>query len=196
MGRILLLPLLVCAIVNTHAIAETTSSPAVIYSPWMKFCLKEGRGTTCFVGRDARTVCGVTVASVVFIERENEATATLRMTLPTAVNRDQEARIVVDQDQPISRPFNECHSKGCTAEYRTLSSDLVARLKSGRVLAVHGVDASGQLLNGRFPLAGFAEAYDGPGTEPRVFEAPQNKLREELEARRKAAGETRKPEGC
>ena len=38
MSRKLLLPLLVCAFVSTSAFAQ---SPPVIYSPWMKFCLKD-----------------------------------------------------------------------------------------------------------------------------------------------------------
>lgn len=195
MNRISLLPLLIYAFVGTSAIAQ---SPPVIYSPWTKFCLKDGGGTTCFVARDARTACdvGVTIASVVLVKRDGEASATLRMTLPPAANRDQEARITIDQDESISRPFKECDAHSCTVEYQAPAPDLAARLKSGRTLAVRGVDAGNRPLTSAFPLAGFTEAYDGPASVSKVFEARESELQAELERRQKAAGEVRKPEGC
>jgi invasion protein IalB len=195
MSRKSLLPLLVCAIVNTSAFAQSSS---VIYSPWTKFCLKDAGGTTCFVGRDARTVCDVPIAGVVLVEREGNASATLRMTLPPPVNRDHAGRIIVDQDEPISRPFKECDARSCAVEQQEPALNLVARLKSGRTIAVHGVGANNQALIGTFPLAGFAEAYDGPSSKPQIFEMSQKDLQAELERRRKAAGagEPRKPEGC
>jgi len=164
----------------------------------MKLCLKDSSGTTCRIGRNARTACdvGVTIASVVLVEREGDASAILWMTLPSSVNRDQSARIAIDQDEPISRPFKGCDARSCTVEQQAPARDLVARLKSGRTLTVQGVDSSNQPLTGTFPLAGFAEAYDGPSSKPQIFEMQQKDLQVELERRRKAAGEVRKPEGC
>ena len=69
-------------------------------------------------------------------------------------------------------------------------------METGRTLTVQGVDSSNQPLTGTFPLAGFAEAYDGPSSKPQIFEMQQKDLQVELERRRKAAGEVRKPEGC
>jgi len=200
MNRMSLLPLLVCVFVSTSAFAQ---SPPVIYSPWTKLCLKDASGMTCFIGREARTVCGVPIAGVVLVEREGDGSATLRMILPPAANQDRGARITIDQDEPISRPFKGCDARSCTAEQQAAARDLVARLKFGRTISVHGVDANNQALIGTFPLAGFAEAYDGPSTKPQIFETRDKDLLAELERRRKAAKagevrkeEVRKPEGC
>jgi invasion protein IalB len=162
--KLLLLPLFVCAFVSTSAFAQ---SPPVIFSPWMKICLKHGDGATCVTEKVSRSAqpCGDTVASVALIEQSGDPIATLRMSLPRAVDQHHGAEILIDQDQPIARPFKQCLSAGlCMVEHQARASDLVSRLKSGRVIAVQGVDANSQPLTGRFSLEGFAEAYDGTGT--------------------------------
>lgn len=165
MGRKLLLAFLVCTAVNCSASAESTA-PSVTYSSWTKICFKDGNGTICSTARSTRVAhtCGDTVASVAVVERENDPIATLHMSLPRAGDQHHGAEILIDQDQPIVRPFKQCLSAGlCIVEHQTRAADLVARLKSGRVVAAQGVDANSQPLIVRFSLEGFAEAYDGPG---------------------------------
>jgi invasion protein IalB len=163
MRRILLLPLLTCAFASTSAFAQ---SPPEIYSPWTKICLKRGDGTTCFTGRSLHSApppCGDTIASAA-LEQSDDSIATLRMTLPRTVDRDHGAEILIDQDPPIARPFKQCHSSGlCMVEHLARAADLVARLKSGRMVAAQGVDKNGQPLTVSFSLEGFAKAHNGPG---------------------------------
>ena len=165
MGRTLLLALLICAVVNTDSLAES-----VTYSPWTKLCWKDEKGTACSVSRQARAGCLGTVASVAFIEREGDPTATLRVML-RPVDQKHGAQILIDQDQPIVRPFTQCFAQaGCIADHQARAPDLATRLKAGRVVVAQGVDTSNQPLIGRFPLAGFADAYDGPGGSIALFE--------------------------
>jgi hypothetical protein len=98
------------------------------------------------------------------VEQAGDPTATLRMGLPHVVAQDHGAEILIDQDQPIARPFKQCFPSGlCIVEHQARTVDLVARLKSGRTIAAQGVNTNGQPLIVRFSLEGFAEAYDGPG---------------------------------
>jgi len=161
--------------------SEEAKAPAPTISPWMKFCLNE----TCFIGSDIRTECGV-IASAVLIEQSGEAKKTLRIMLPTHVKRERGLNFAIDQAQPISRPFDPCYPYGCSAAYEA-GLELVDQLKHGQALAVTGVGSNNSAIHRMFPLAGFAEAYDGPPTEPKLFEEQEGKLQEEME--RRARGE-------
>jgi len=63
------------------------------------------------------------------------------------------------------------------------SADLIQRLKKGQGLVVQGINGSGQPISLVLPLSDFAKAYDGPPTDPQVFEAQQKKLQDELQKR-------------
>src|SRR5262249_60618441 len=79
-------------------------------------------------------------------------------------------------------------TNGCMADYDA-SGDLIAKLKKGQGLVVQAINSTGQPISLVLPLADFAKAYDGPPTDPKVFEEQQKKLQEELQRR---ADEARK----
>jgi hypothetical protein len=54
---------------------------------------------------------------------------------------------------------------------------------------VQAINSTGQPISLQLPLGDFAKAYDGPPTDPKVFEEQQKKLQEELQRR---ADEARK----
>ena len=66
--------------------------------------------------------------------------------------------------------------------------DLISKMKKGQGLVIQAINTSGQPINSVMPLADFAKAYDGPPTDPKVFDE-QKKLQEELQRR---ADEARK----
>jgi invasion protein IalB len=163
------------------AASEEAKPPAPTISPWTKFCFNEMR----FIGADIRTECEV-IAGAVLIEQGGEAKRTLKITLPTHVKRERGASFAIDQAEPTSRPFDPCFPNGCSAPYEA-GPELVDRLKHGQTLAITAVDADNSAIHRILPLAGFAEAYDGPPTPPKVFEVQTGELQRELEAR--AAGD-------
>lgn len=61
--------------------------------------------------------------------------------------------------------------------------ELLANLKKGQNLVVQAINSNGAPLTLPLPLAEFAKAYDGPPTDPKVFEETQKKLQEELQKR-------------
>ena len=66
--------------------------------------------------------------------------------------------------------------------------ELIANLKKGQNLVVQAINSNGAPLTLPLPLAGeFAKAYDGPPTDPKVFEENQKKLQEELQKRAEEA---------
>ncbi len=169
------------------SVAGLSATPAVsgenkplVLRSWVKFCFDQ----TCFTGADIRTECEVVVAAAL-IEQNGETKKTLRITLPTHVKQERGLSFAIDQAQPISRPFDPCYPNGCSATYQA-GPELVDQLKHGQTLAVTAADGDNSAIYRMLPLAGFAEAYDGPPTQPKAFEVQTGALQRELEAR--AAG--------
>ena len=168
----------------------------LIFSPWTKFCLKGQPGQTpppdakqvCFTGKDARVESGQPVAAAVLIEPEGQERKILRVTLPLGMQLAHGTRVIVDQNQPLTAPYVICFTNGCMADYEA-NAELIGKLKKGQGLVLQGINATGQPISLVMPLADFAKAYDGPPTDPKVFEEQQRKLQEELQRR---ADEARK----
>ena len=176
--------------------------PQLIYAPWTKFCIK-GQGQQgappdpnakqiCFIGKDGRIESGQAVVAAVVIEPEGEPKKVLRVTLPLGMQLAHGTRIVVDNNPPAQSPFSFCYPNGCVADYE-LTPELLANMKKGQTLYVQAIPANNDALTLPLPLQegtnSFAKAYDGPPTDPKVFEENQKKLQEELQKR---ADEARK----
>ena len=163
----------------------------LIYSPWTKFCLKGQEADAkqvCFTGKDARIESGMPVVAAVLIEPVNEPKKILRVTLPLGMQLIHGTRVIVDQNQPMTAPYVICFTNGCMADYEA-TADLVAKMKTGQGLVVQAINSTGQPISLVLPLGDFGKAYDGPPTDPKVFEEQQKKLQEELQRR---ADEARK----
>jgi invasion protein IalB len=171
--------------------AQAGEPPQLIFSPWTKFCLKpqDANGKqVCFTGKDGRIESGMPVIAAVIIEPEGEPKKILRVTLPLGMQLVHGTRVIVDQNQPMTAPYIICFQNGCMADYEA-SADLITKMKKGQGLVVQAINSTGQPISLVLPLADFGKAYDGPPTDPKVFEAEQNKLQEELQKR---ADEARK----
>jgi len=168
----------------------------LIFSPWTKFCLKGQPGQppdpnakeVCFTGKDARVESGQPVAAAVLIEPQAADKKLLRVTLPLGMQLAHGTRVIVDQNQPMTAPYVICFSNGCMADYEA-SADLIGKMKKGQGLVIQAINATGQPISLVMPLGDFAKAYEGPPTDPKVFEEQQKKLQEELQRR---ADEARK----
>jgi invasion protein IalB len=171
-------------------------TPQLIYSPWTKFCLKGQEANAqqvCFTGKDGRVESGMPVIAAVLIEPEGEAKKVLRVTLPLGMMLTQGTRVIVDQGQPMNAPYVICFTNGCMADYEA-SGELIGKMKKAQGLAVQGMNSQGQVITLVLPLSDFGKAYDGPPTDPKVFEEQQKKLQDDLqkraeEARKKLEGQ-------
>jgi len=165
--------------------------PQLIYSPWAKFCDKgkdANAQQVCFTGKDARIESGMPVVAAVLIEPEGEPKKILRVTLPLGMQLVHGTRVIIDQNQPLTAPYVICFTNGCMADYEA-NPDMIGKMKGGQGLVVQAINSTGQPISLVLPLSDFAKAYDGPPTDPKVFEEQQKKLQEELQRR---ADEARK----
>jgi invasion protein IalB len=176
--------------------APTQQQPApsqqqmeLIYSPWTKFCLKgkdPNPQQVCFTGKDARIESGMPVVAAVLIEPQGTDKKILRVTLPLGMQLLHGTRVIIDQNQPMTAPYVICFTNGCMADYEA-STEMVDKMKKGKGLVVQAINANGQPISVVLPLVDFAKAYDGPPTDPKVFEAQQQKLQDELQKRAEEA---------
>ena len=163
----------------------------LIYAPWTKFCLKgqdAAAKQVCFTGKDGRIESGQPVIAAVIIEPEGEPKKILRVTLPLGMQLVHGTRVIVDNNPPAQSPYVICFANGCMSDYE-VTPELLANMKKGQNLVVQAINSNGAPLTLPLPLAEFAKAYDGPPTDPKVFEETQKKLQEELQKR---ADEARK----
>jgi invasion protein IalB len=175
----------------------------LIYSPWTKFCLKgqdANAKQVCFTGKDARIESGMPVVAAVLIEPEGEGKKILRVTLPLGMQLVHGTRAIVDQNTPMTAPYVICFTNGCMSDYEA-NADLIGKMKKGQGLVVQAINSTGQPISLVLPLNDFAKAYDGPPTDPKVFEEQQKKLQEELqrraeEARKKLEGQQPAPQSA
>src|SRR5262249_54798342 len=167
----------------------------LIYAPWTKFCLKgqdANAKQVCFTGKDGRIESGQPVVAAVIIEPEGEPKKILRVTLPLGMQLVHGTRVIIDNNAPAQSPYVICFANGCMSDYEA-TPELIANMKKGQNLVVQAINANGAPLTLPLPLqetgGSFAKAYDGPPTDPKVFEENQKKLQEELQ---KKADEQRK----
>jgi invasion protein IalB len=161
----------------------------LIYAPWTKFCLKgqdANAKQVCFTGKDGRIESGQPVIAAVIIEPEGEPKKILRVTLPLGMQLVHGTRIIVDNNQPQQSPYVICFANGCMSDYE-VTPEMLANMKKGQNLVVQAINSNGAPLTLPLPLqetgGSFAKAYDGPPTDPKVFEENQKKLQEELQKR-------------
>jgi invasion protein IalB len=149
--------------------------PQLTYTPWTKICQKGPEANAkrvCFIGRDGRMESGMPIVGAVLIEPEGEPRKLLRVTLPLGMALPPGTRVIIDDGQPMTGPYVVCVPGGCMADYEA-SGELVAKLKTGKVIHVQGVNGSGQPVGLQIPLSDFAKSYDGPPVDPKTLEKPK-----------------------
>lgn len=174
---------------------QAGEQPQLMYSPWMKVCGKgpdTNNKQVCVITKDGRLENGMPVAIVQLFEPEGEPKV-LRVTVPLGMQLAHGTRLLIDQQQPAQSPYKICFPVGCMADY-PVSDDMIAKMKKGQNIIVQAINMQGTAISLPLPLNDFAKAYDGPPTDPKVFEEQQRKLQEELqkkaeEARKKLEGQ-------
>jgi len=161
----------------------------LISSPWTRYC---AQGLTersseirtkkvCFTASDGHLTSGQKLVIALLIEPEGGDTKLLRVTLPLGVALVPGARIVIDENEAMAAPFVVCLPKnGCLADYEA-DKDLIEKLKNGRSLAIQAVE-KGRPISFTLPLTGFAQAYDGPASDPTGLNQLQEGLPNELQS--------------
>jgi invasion protein IalB len=153
------------------------------YSPWTKLCGKEnqaGAKEVCLTVKEARLDTGEFVASAALIEPAGEPKKLLRITVPLGMQLSVGTRMLIDRGQASVGQYVACFPNGCMADFE-VNAPFVAQLKTGKTLWLQTINLGGQPASYPLPLEEFAKANEGPASDPKVLEAQQQKLEQELQ---------------
>jgi invasion protein IalB len=158
----------------------------LVYSPWTKLCGRDqnqpAAKEACLTVREARLETGPFLAGASLLEQEGEQRKLLRITLPLGMQLPQGARILLDQDQPLTGRYVICVPTGCVADFDA-DAELVGKLKKGQTIVLQGINMTNQVASYPIPLEGFAKANEGAPTDRKKFEDDQKKMLEDLQRR-------------
>jgi invasion protein IalB len=181
------------AVIALHAFACTGSNAAdpratqLTYEPWAKVCI---RGALCSVGTGARGKCHPSGGGfAVNIPESGDWSLFVAL---GARGLEGDISVQIDQGDRITIPAGPCYASGCIGKL-DIDGQLVDRLKRSQRITIEATGTSHRKLSLSFPLAGFAQAFDGPGTEPKVIEeiVSSKEMKERL-----AKAEEDKPPPC
>jgi invasion protein IalB len=162
--------------------AAAADMPPLTYSPWTKMCGKNqdtGGKQVCVILKDGRIDAGNPIVVLTVYEREGEPRGFMRVTVPLGVQLQNGTRLIIDQNAPQTAPYVACIPNGCMADYPA-DPDTIAKMKKGQIITIQAINLNGQGFNLPLPLSDFAKAYDGPATDPKVFEEQQRKMQEDM----------------
>lgn len=169
--------------------AAPSGELALNYLPWTKLCGKEnqaGAKEVCITVKEARLETGEFVASAALIEPAGEPKKLLRITVPLGMQLAVGTRMLVDRGQAAIGQYIACFPNGCMADFE-VNAPFVSQLKSGKTLWLQTINLGGQPANYPLPLEDFAKANEGPASDPKVLEAQQQKLEQELQRKAEEA---------
>jgi invasion protein IalB len=183
------IPSIKCAIIPAlaalHLLAFQNSSKAddpratqLTFEPWKKFCIG---GAGCFVGVEARGACSPS-GGVVMIQTVDGKATKLSATVGTKRTPEGDIRVQIDQYPPIPIAVSNCYASGCTGTLE-INDALVQRMKRSSSVTLEATTTDHGRISLSFPLADFTQAYDGPGTEPKVYEefVSEEKMKERMQ---------------
>jgi len=162
---------------------------------WTKVCGKDPgvEKQICYTTRDfGQDESQPPVLALAVYDPEGEKTKVVRLLLPVGLLLQAGFRFSVDKSATQEGSFEICFPNGCFAQAQ-IDQNTVNRIKRGNEMNVFVRNQVGNEVAFVVPLAGFAKAFDGPPIDPKVLEAQQKALQDELEKR--AAEQRKKLEG-
>lgn len=184
MKRVLVLSAVIAARVGWGAgAAEAASDPRaaqLTYQPWAKICVNRPDGNSdCFTSSGAKGACQPSGGGIAVTIRDGKQRS-LAVNLVTKRLLDGTLAVRIDQGIPISIPDPNCAESGCRGKL-DIDSDFIEGLKHSHTIRVEAMTRDRQSISLAFPLAGFAEAFDGPaGGPPKVAEMTSDELNARL----------------
>jgi invasion protein IalB len=163
--------------------AEAANDPSALqltYQPWAKICVNRPDGNSdCFISSGAKGACQPSGGGIAVTIRDGKQRS-LAVNLVTKRMLDGTLAIRIDQGTPVSIPDPNCGELGCRGRL-DVDSTFIEGLKHSRTISVEAMTRDRQAVGLVFPLAGFAEAFDGPaGGPPKAAEVTGDELQERL----------------
>jgi invasion protein IalB len=182
MKRLPVLSAMIAAFVAWGAgVAEAAGDPRALqftYQPWAKICVNRPDGNSdCFTSSGAKGACQPSGGGIAVWIRDGKQRS-LSINLVTKRMLDGTLAVRIDQGTAIAVPDPNCGESGCRGKL-DVDSVFIEGLKHARTISVEAMTRDRQTISLAFPLAGFAEAFDGPARgPPKAAEINSDELKE------------------
>ncbi|MBT9288065.1 invasion associated locus B family protein [Prosthecodimorpha staleyi] len=158
-------------------------------NPWVKLCSKDGQNRdVCLIAQELRTDEGQVVGSVAVREIAGDPKKILLIAVPPLNLIQPGLRVGIDKGKLEEGKYTICFPNACYAEM-AVTDAFIATMKKSTVLVVRTLNMQEKQQPYPFGLAGFKDAYEGPGLDPNApppgtgASANQQQLQQELEKR-------------
>ena len=185
MKCLLVLPAVIAALAAfgasaTEAAANDPRATQLTYQSWAKICVNRADGNSdCFISSGAKGACQPSGGGIAVTIRDGKQRS-LAVNLVTKRSLDGTLAVRIDQGTAIPIPDPNCAELGCRGKL-DVDTAFLEGLKHSRTISVEAMTRDRQAVGLAFPLAGFAEAFDGPaGGPPKVAEMTSEQLQERL----------------
>ena len=167
------------AIAQQAPAAQQPAMPAFDQPDWTKVCATSPTGKEiCQTIRDLRSPDLEMSAQ---ISQEKGGKPKLIVMVPSGMVLSVGARIVVDDQTLDTAKYSICNGPYCFAELPLTDANL-ATMKKGKKLIVQLINIQGQSGALTIGLDGFGKVNDGPGVDPKTFQATQQAYVQKLSA--------------
>ncbi|MGH6850843.1 MAG: invasion associated locus B family protein [Methylocella sp.] len=152
---------------------------------WTKVCGRDPAANKeiCYTTRDFSAKAGqAPVLALAIYDIKGDETRIVRLLVPVGLMLRPGFRFSIDKGPTLEGSFEICFPNGCFAEAKVKGAT-IDQIKKGSLLSVVVKNQVNNEVTFAIPLAGFGRAFDGPPIDPKVLEAQQKKLQEELQKR-------------
>ena len=165
--------------VHTTSPKAPTKTGEGEYSAWVKVCTRnEQNKQVCLVKYEALDPkTGGVLVSVAVRTRESEDKHDLLVNVPTAYSLVMPAgvRIKIDTDEPASLQYTVCLPTNCQVQTE-LKTQLLERMRKGRLMLVGAIDAQQKAVTFRVPLNGFGKSLDGAPVDTAKYQETRARM--------------------
>jgi len=162
---------------------------------WTKVCGKDEAANKeiCYTTRDfGQAADQPPVLAVAVYDVKGDAQRIVRLLLPVGLLLRPGFRFSIDKGAALEGAYEICFPNGCFAESR-LDAKALEVMKRGSVLNIIVKNQVNNEVIFAVPLEGFGKSFDGAAIDPKVLEAQQKALQDDLQ--RRAEEERKRLEG-
>ena len=152
-------------------------------SDWVKVCGQDQGNAKkiCYTTRDFSTAADQPPAIALAVyDIQGEDARVFRLLTPVGLLIKPGFRFSVDKGAQLDGQFEICMPNGCFAETRVKGPQLDA-IKKGTTMNVSFKNSANNEVTFTMPLAGFGKAFDGPAIDPKVLQAKQEQMQQDLQ---------------
>ncbi|QIB35838.1 invasion associated locus B family protein [Ancylobacter pratisalsi] len=167
---------------------QTTNQqiPAVTI-PWVKRCVQEPsiNKEVCNLEQTVITDTGQFLVRFGIFEVKDDPKKAFIVSFPTGLLLRNGFRVALANEQPILGTFIMCDNQVCRGDLQ-IDQGFIDRMKKAPGLTLQVANAVGRVISYPIGLGDFAKVYDGPQTDPKVFDAELKKIQDQVKARQDA----------